>query len=661
MTNINFTQLDRKISKQRKDWYINQVAKILVEEGVLTDPKQLVVCMGTEIEFNKVFVSEKGDDFDNSPYRKRNLQVITDPEKNIGSRDELFIPEAARSENIDLLFIGNQFIKNPVDKNRNRGRMTVEPAFKNNTATLDVCAWDPDFVSKTWQKPVYAAYAQSEVISPVLTHNGIGNWMEKTPNTIVKEAHKFEIGRVDFTSKTDDQSLFPNSIHLSISISSARLEDVKKGFYTKLENSINLLNELDMCESKDEKSYQRPSQFALAIANIRNKIVSEAFLMYAPTEKAYRRFDLNDVGAPKHIGFFPQRKMLDFGGAAFRGADIRFSRPEDTFKGTDKGPLRIEERIICPEAIGHPNRDAYPDQALMAHELVEMQAYILFKGTQEWQKNRKAGVLLRYEDLLNQKPPIPKNKGIAENLFANSVYVKEMFSDSLEGLYDNIPHNKARYARVINRHGKLERILEIDNYTATKNHGPEFARQLGACDEESPPMTNHHDPELLRYFEDSDRENQLRKFRIADFVSKNFPQKNFNMRTLYGIQATLLALDAAVNSNGNNPELYKGKNGHTPKTLVCTIKSMTEKLIGNGSPEALEQLPVKFRKGFEEIENIGLAADFSTNYYSKTVLNESKTIAKNYMNSLSRELCRYVGGLDRALRNAGIDVAHTKY
>lgn len=133
------------------------------------------------------------------------------------------------------------------------------------------------------------------------------------------------------------------------------------------------------------------------------------------------------------------------------------------------------------------------------------------------------------------------------------------------------------------------------------------------------------------------------------------------MRTLYGIQATLLALDAAVNSNGNNPELYKGKNGHTPKTLVCTIKSMTEKLIGNGSPEALEQLPVKFRKGFEEIENIGLAADFSTNYYSKTVLNESKTIAKNYMNSLSRELCRYVGGLDRALRNAGIDVAHTKY
>ncbi len=218
MDKKSYIDLDRQNCKARTEKYIQQFTNILIKEGVIKSQKELVVNMGTEIEFNKVFENERDDRFDESPYRIRNLSTSTNPQASHGTRDEEYIPECARSKEWDKFFIGTQNIPFPVNKD-NRSKFTVEPAMMNNTATLSAMKWSDTFDSYQFGL-ISAAYSQGEVISPVMTYKGIGGWMEKIPNTIVKEAQKHCVSYVDFTSRTHRINLlFPNSIHLSTSVS----------------------------------------------------------------------------------------------------------------------------------------------------------------------------------------------------------------------------------------------------------------------------------------------------------------------------------------------------------------------------------------------------------------------------------------------------------
>ena len=478
MSAKDYTKTDLEISKGRRDWYFKKISEILAEENIISDPRQLRINMGVESEFFKVFESEIDAKDEESSYKRRHQQVKENPEYYYKTKGEEHIPAPSKSEFLDTLFSGNKRALYPENREKNRTTVTVEPALLGGTETLTRLEMSKKLGSQ--QLSLYhAAYSQGEIISPILTYKSAGGWMEKIPNTVVKESKKYLIDRVDFNSKTDGMNLLPNSIHMNISVSYVKKEDLYKPYLERLENSTNLLSQEGFRESANEDAKKLPSQIALAIGFFRNKFVNEAFLMYAPTKKAYSRFDENDIAAPKHMGFFPQRKLGEFGGIAFRGAGIRFSRPEDNTKSADKGPLRIEERIICPEAMGHPNRDTYPDQALMAHELVEMQMYILYKGVKNWQKNKRDGVTLKYEELLNQQPTIPEDLTNAFNRFNNSNLVKEFLSQSLmEDMNFDIPKNEGRLSRVIERHGRLQKILRKDNYIGTPNRGPGYEREL---------------------------------------------------------------------------------------------------------------------------------------------------------------------------------------
>ncbi len=462
MRRNNKEQLDIETSKKRVDWYINQIAQILIEEKIIDNPRELQINMGAELEFNKIFGIDS--------YKARSQQILADRSQAIGSKDEQYIPEIARSGHLDSQF------ETSVGNENGRTEFTVEPAFRYNAATLDRQKYSPEHNVYVEGEQELVAYSQAEAISPPMSVRGLTGWLIELPNKIVKKAKDFGIVRVDFTSKTDDQYLFPNSIHLHISVTTVKPEYFTKPTKDKRDNAVNLLSEEGLNEG--EKLKDQPSQLLLSIANFRNQFLSEAFLIYAPTEKSYRRFDDNDPGAPKHLGFFKERITGQFGGAGIRGAGRKFSRPQDPNPRVDRGPLRIEDRSSCVEACGHANRDTYPEQTNLAHELIETQLYILWKGTKLWQDNKGSGIKLTEEDLIKQKPPIPKNKGEALALFLKSSLVRELFADGLEGDHTNIPHNRRRVDRVIGRYDSLEKILILDSHPSTEERGPHVRRFL---------------------------------------------------------------------------------------------------------------------------------------------------------------------------------------
>lgn len=110
------------------------------------------------------------------------------------------------------------------------------------------------------------------------------------------------------------------------------------------------------------------------------------------------------------------------GSAMFRGEGRQTFRIEDSAGTPDSGPLRIELRVPDVSCIGHPNKKIYQDQIMAPFDVTEAIIYMLYRGVENWAKERGAEIqgqptILKTEDALYQQRfslPASKERAITE-------------------------------------------------------------------------------------------------------------------------------------------------------------------------------------------------------------------------------------------------------
>ena len=226
------------------------------------------------------------------------------------------------------------------------------------------------------------------------------------------------------------------------------------------------------------------SQFGLMFASTLERFNHECALMIAPAESSYQRFSyFNSFGAPTFNGAGQRKTVGAMGSYLFRG-DGRISYGQYNKNGIpDTGDLRVENRVLCPEAIGHPNH-AYPNQRAMPYELMEGIEAVFAKASQ------------RYAQYLQGKEaPIPESalfdtygrcvqelpKGqLPETVIPEAQQLPRNKDEAIQkflaqqGMAEEI-YGRDRLADMIARRKELDQIITADFHHFNDNPGPQNA------------------------------------------------------------------------------------------------------------------------------------------------------------------------------------------
>lgn len=434
-------QYDLELSKHNIEKYLYWIKKEFIELGITQTLQDLEVAIGIELEFTKLAGQ--------AAYLERIEELLHKIQSNtnyLEDKSESYMPLRARSEELDKKFMPHPSIQS---KRNYRTRIVQEPSYPQNTGQFNKLIDAGGFLRKS--EPERVALSQGEIVSYPLSPFAAARWLCVMPEKMVKLATEYDLKRVTIKTRVNSEML-SNSIHLNMSV--LAYQKHKDGVVTALnlfaDTHNNTLSDLAICYSY-----------------VRNAFAKKAYLIFAPTEDCYQRFN-DDVG-PSHIGYFKRRESGNFGGAAWRGEGRNFNRQELKENGkVDKGILRHEERLPCVESIGHPNKTAYPEQQCLAYELVESQLYVLHKAISLWvglKNDTERGditPILRECKIYSEQAKVLHNVKEAEKLFLESAVVNEAFGD--------------RKYRMVERYESLQRLNKRDFSSIVAERGQHINR-----------------------------------------------------------------------------------------------------------------------------------------------------------------------------------------
>lgn len=387
----HYTPRFQKTCEQKEaiDGIRRQIARTASVMGLAqADLQQLV---GNELEWIAVAGEEA--------YYAR-LEILRQGGEGQTVKGDTYMPEGARIETVQKKFT-------PSLKGVTRTVSVVPEPTRTQFATIRILVPEPESdVTEHW------AMHQRELVWDPLPPVIAPRVLFSISQILIENPEEHELVRVDLSSKFGD-AVYSSSIHQHHSMTAYMLALLKSDLFspeeklTLLHNPVHdvpqdILAALGSDPGSFEENLQQLSiqhiaeldglevnllsrsafdanaeateisEFGLCLGYMHNLFLGECMFIAAPAEQSYERFnDQKGVAAPHFIGTFPRKSLANMGSALFRG-DGRISYGEyDTEGKPDSGPLRFELRVMCPEAIGHPNKDAYPHQRAFPFEMQE--------------------------------------------------------------------------------------------------------------------------------------------------------------------------------------------------------------------------------------------------------------------------------------------------
>lgn len=451
---------DIKTSKGKIRHLEKEISKLIASElssesGEAIKPKDVRVTFGVEVEFFKVANDQS--------YFKR-LRQIYRADREGKDLDELykekFLPKEARAKNMQKNV--PKYFKVPEWLNTRPKllQITKEPLYTHNIGNHVILEeTEEGYFKKTGFEKV--AYGQGELVTPPLRPSNIAPYLIQSINTLVHSAKDFGLKRFNFRTKPQSDVL-TNSTHVNIVIGLRGKDEQGNPTFKNLFSRDDLNPEAS--ENKDPTEI---SQLGLHISHKLLNFIDEAMLVLAPISNCYDRFSLQNPVGPNFNGFSPYRETGNYGTCMWRGAGRRCARREThgtSEEKKDSGPLRLEARLNSNEALGHPNKKAYPEQAALCYEMIELYMHSIHEGLKSWIEQKKSnGTELTEQDLHEKKSELPIDVGEARDTFRESTLVKSIYAD--------------RIPRMLERYRELAKIIDLDNSPTAGTRGPQENRR----------------------------------------------------------------------------------------------------------------------------------------------------------------------------------------
>lgn len=388
--------------------------------GIMEEGDTLKITMGVELEHTAVFGER-------TALRRIGVLNALGIDQPTDSKDASWMPPSASKD-----WVTRDLLVPSLPYARAHTRYDVEPTF------------GPSIGSKIERdgSNTLEAYAPREIISyPLSTPEAAINWLVAAPPRMLKEAGKYGIRALDFSTRASDAAP-PNSVHLHMAV----IVHKKDG------HEINILKAEDMGIHTPHAN-QRPSDAGIAVAHRLNQLQHHEMLPFAPAAKSTDRF--SHSSGPKQIGFMPRKVIDNKASAMFRGEGIHAYREEAPYDMPDVGDFRIELRIPSAEIIGHPNKEAYPETALFPALAIEQYVRAVREGIDTWVQEEPSPSTYneRLQALYHERFPLPKSQLEAYQQFAKSESAKAYFGD--------------RHAHVLEAVSMLNHAYETEPRTVT--------------------------------------------------------------------------------------------------------------------------------------------------------------------------------------------------
>lgn len=397
----NGIEIVQRESLRRMHTYRNQASEILKELGVIAG--EIFARIGPELEFFSIAGEESSN--------RRMRQLIKATDDDTLSRDDSFMPKKAQAKNLTKVFdTGLTYAKHVI--------VDQEPAYRLGVARE--ISFSRDGKTKSAEN---IAIFQHEIVSPPRRLPGFPLWANTIGQRIIDEAANYDLKRTEIVTTLHDMS--SSSLHMHLS-----LEGFANG------KMINLMSRDSFPDEKKTRKNNpgAPSQLALHIGSALNEFLRDYIYLFAPTEDAYVRFSDKQFVGTSFIGFRARKERFNMGSAMFRGAGRSTFREEDTEGVPDTGPLRIELRVADVGAIGHPNKRAYPEQAIAPYYIAEAIAYVIKQGVESYRQSiqdrevhGRSNPPLTEDGLYQKTYPLPRSPGEAAERMRQALRNGETF------------------------------------------------------------------------------------------------------------------------------------------------------------------------------------------------------------------------------------------
>ncbi|HEU5048100.1 MAG TPA: hypothetical protein VFT64_09700 [Rickettsiales bacterium] len=224
------------------------------------------------------------------------------------------------------------------------------------------------------------------------------------------------------------------------------------------------------------------SRFAIIFGRKLEEFNHDCALIIAPAKTSYQRFVTDGIDAPCFNAAGHRKTMNIFGAYLFRGEGRTVFGQHNSTGTPDIGDLRIENRILCSEAIGHPNH-AYPNQRAMAYEVVEGMEYVFAKAAQEYAVHAQdyaADIVTEsklFDTYMRCLEGLPKGE-YPDDIIPPGQRLPEHKAEALEhfekkgGMAEAV-YGSDRIAEMVERRAELDRIIYHDYSRFNEQPGPQ--------------------------------------------------------------------------------------------------------------------------------------------------------------------------------------------
>ena len=411
-------------SKARIEEHGQAIAGIFKQLGYADTPEDVKITIGPEIEVTEV--AGKKSWKRRTAQIKQQMRQSEDGTFSLNSKDDSYMPKSAQIAHLNTEFAVSEKLGR---EKSNNVVVELEPTFKSNVGTRFRLRTGKNG-NEQYQEP--AAFSQIEFTSPPRSPLGCAAWISKmydvASNAIATcnadGQRKYELKLLDCTA-TPHAETAPNSIHLNSVI------------------NVKGKNALSASEWEGASQLGMPSDLLLCIGKAQMEYLKHSIFMFARAESDYNRFSREELSGPTFIAIPSRKKHGEFSTAMFRGEERKTERTNSAYPDKkDKGPLRFELRVPCPGAAGHPNKTAYPEQAVLPYEMLESYMHMLRQGVELWHDRELARRAGEKVEALKEKDfapnleslGLPASKKEALDLFLQSPAAKDYWGERIDTL-----------------------------------------------------------------------------------------------------------------------------------------------------------------------------------------------------------------------------------
>jgi hypothetical protein len=435
------------------DTQYERIRNALVESKIAENPKDIKLTIGTEIEMNIIAGGEA--------YSSRLLKLLHNDTKAARGEDiedkfdDSYMPKPAQFANINEKYLSH-VNKLGIPKGK-QTRVDLESTHRDDQLVSDTN------ITKDLEVIERNAASQIELVSFPSSPKGAAAWASGAMQAMMDRIEDLGIKRIE-TGSYVGNGLKASGIHLNsvVSVGDRNLMSASGFSGTKVEG--------DHVDT-------RLSEFALLIMRESNKFMNEGgTLIFAPAEHSYARYTDKAVTGPKHVGFETEKRFGEYGTVMGRGNERLSGNPHiySDEERKDSGPMRVEFRAVMTEAIGHPNKKAYPNQKAFAPRAIEAYTYIIANAAEKLRDRilaREGGKNvpeLTEQALIKEKFELIQDYRTADRAFRKETRKEE---GNLHKLYDG------RVAIILAQSKELNKIMKLDSHPYEEERKPKNPEQ----------------------------------------------------------------------------------------------------------------------------------------------------------------------------------------